>query len=167
MAWTEKEFADLCEKAGVKPEDALKAGKLDLSPEHKASNSLAQSKNVKKRHATTKRIKKGYDTRLALGIPITEPKPNSPLALEQAARRAPPRDEKPDSRIVVRITSYRRRFLDFDNLVGGLKSCVDCLQLSGLIPDDGYDAIKLEPTQERVIGKNQEKTRIEIEYPEA
>ena len=38
---------------------ALKAGKLDLSPEHKASNSAAQSKNAKRKHSQARRIRKG------------------------------------------------------------------------------------------------------------
>jgi hypothetical protein len=166
MGWTEKQFADLCEKTGVKPEDALKAGKLDLSPEHKASNSAAQSKNAKRKHSEARRIRKGYDTRLALGIPITKPKHNSPLSLVEAARRKTESNEGVDTRIRVKVTCYRTRCLDDDNSIGGLKSLIDCLQLSGLIPSDGYDTIRLEPVQSKVAHKGQEKTRITIEYPE-
>jgi hypothetical protein len=166
MGWSQKEFEDLCAKTGVKPEDALKAGKLDLTPEHQAANSLAQSKNSKKRYTDERRAKKGYQTKLGTGnLPIAQPKPHSPLALVSQARTEAKGNGGVDRRIVVRITSYRRRFLDFDNFTGGLKSCVDCLVISGLLPDDGPDTIRLEPIQSKVASKKQERTEICIEYP--
>lgn len=63
---------------------------------------------------------------------------------------------------VVRITSYRRRLLDPDNLAGGCKYFLDCCKYSQLIPDDRPQDIILEVRQEKVKSKNQERTEIEI-----
>jgi hypothetical protein len=166
MGWSEKQFADLCEKAGVKPEDAFKTGRLDLSPEHKASIHKGLSEAAKKKHANEKRVKKGYETRIRRGVCITQPKPNSPLTLVEAARREVESDEGPDTRIRVCIEGSRRRCMDADNFTGGLKSFVDALQLSGLIPSDSWTDIKLEPTQKKVSSWQQERTRVTIEYPD-
>jgi hypothetical protein len=168
MGWTTKQFEDLCEKVGVKPEDALKTGKLDLSPEHQASNSLAQSRNAKKKHSEIRRIKKGYATKLAAGTGVCskKPKPNSPLALVQAALGADKDTQGNDSRIGIKITAYRLRCLDPDNNTASLKFILDNLQLIGAIPSDGYDAIRLESDQSKVASKKQEKTVITIDYPD-
>lgn len=57
------------------------------------------------------------------------------------------------------ITSYRKRRMDYDNLVGSLKICVDCLTRNKLIVDDSPEWVEVEYRQE-IDGKN---TRTEIE----
>jgi hypothetical protein len=166
MGWTEKQFADLCEKAGVRPEDAMKAGKLDLTPKHKAAISESQTKKANKKHSTKKRIMKGYETRIKLGIPITEPKPNTPLALVAKTWRETKGDEGADRRIRVTIEGQRYQPIDPDNYTGGIKTLLDCIQLCGLIPEDSWEAIRLESKQSKVSSRHQEKTKITIEYPE-
>lgn len=64
--------------------------------------------------------------------------------------------------IGVHITSYRKRLLDTDNLVGGSKFFVDGLRYLRLIPGDRADQITL--TVEQRLCKD-ERTEIEIEYP--
>lgn len=65
-------------------------------------------------------------------------------------------------RRIVRIFSYRRRLLDFDNLTGGCKYFLDCCRYAQLIPDDRPEDITLEVRQEKVASKAEERTEIEI-----
>jgi hypothetical protein len=66
-------------------------------------------------------------------------------------------------RFLVRVTSYRRRLLDEDNL--SEKYFCDCCRYAGLIPDDAPDKTKIEVTQERVKTKAEERTVVEIIEP--
>lgn len=66
-------------------------------------------------------------------------------------------------RITVRITSFRRRLLDPDNLVGGAKYLVDGLRYAGLIPGDRPDQIELQVRQVKVSNETEEKTEIELQ----
>lgn len=66
-------------------------------------------------------------------------------------------------RSVVRVTSFRRRPIDPDNLCP--KYFIDSLRYAGAIPDDREQDITLEVNQERVASKNEERTEIEVIYP--
>lgn len=69
--------------------------------------------------------------------------------------------EKTDSgKFLVRVTSYRRRLLDEDNLAE--KFHVDCCRYAGLLPDDAPDRCRIETTQQKVRSKEEERTLIEI-----
>lgn len=74
------------------------------------------------------------------------------------------RKTKSNGRIEVRIHSYRKRFLDKDNLIGGAKGLVDCLQIAGIIPDDSPEYVQLIYHQYRVT-KEESRTVIEVIYP--
>jgi len=63
-------------------------------------------------------------------------------------------------RFRVRITGYRRRLLDPDNLCA--KYFVDCLRYAGLIPNDREQDITLEVGQIKVAKKENERTEILI-----
>lgn len=65
------------------------------------------------------------------------------------------------SRVLVRITSFRRRLLDPDNLCP--KYFIDCLRYAEIIPDDRAEDIRLEVSQVKVKSKSDERTEIEIE----
>ena len=65
------------------------------------------------------------------------------------------------SRLLVRITSFRRRLCDPDNLVG--KYFVDCLRYAGILSDDTEAEIDFRIAQKKVE-KGSERTEIEIEY---
>ncbi len=64
------------------------------------------------------------------------------------------------ARIHVRITSFRRRLIDPDNLCP--KYFIDCCRYCGWIPDDSAKEITLEVRQEKV-GREYERTEITIE----
>ena len=66
---------------------------------------------------------------------------------------------------IVRITSYRRRLLDFDNLAGGCKYFLDCCKYSQLIPDDRPQDIALQVSQVKVKTRDEERTEVEIILP--
>ena len=66
-------------------------------------------------------------------------------------------ETKNPTRIIVRVKSYRKKLLDFDNLT--VKYFVDGLRYAGLIPDDTPDKITLEVSQEKSA---EERTEIEI-----
>jgi Holliday junction resolvase RusA-like endonuclease len=90
---------------------------------------------------------------------------SSPIA-EQAVCDEPlgakRRETQDAGRFQVRITSYRRRLLDPDNLVGGCKYFIDCCRRAKIIPDDRQQDIELIVKQEQVKLKGFERTEIEI-----
>jgi hypothetical protein len=63
---------------------------------------------------------------------------------------------------IVRVTSYRARLLDEDNLAE--KWHVDALRYAGCIPDDAPAQTHIEVSQVKVAKKDQ-RTEIEITYP--
>ncbi len=67
------------------------------------------------------------------------------------------------SRRAVRITSFRVRLTDPDNLCP--KYFIDALRYAGAIPDDRQEDIELTTTQEKVKTFSEERTLIEIEFP--
>jgi hypothetical protein len=86
--------------------------------------------------------------------PIMERRPRArPLAAGQAKEGNP-------GRVLVRVTSRRRRLLDEDNLCE--KYAVDCCRYAGVIPSDAPDRAKIEVSQEKVTAKEDEGTLIEI-----
>lgn len=63
-------------------------------------------------------------------------------------------------RFLVRVTSFRRRLLDEDNLCE--KFHVDCCRYAGLIPTDAASQTKIETGQVKVKSEADERTEIEI-----
>lgn len=75
-------------------------------------------------------------------------------------------DQKGDpGRYTVVIESRRRRLLDPDNLVGGVKFFLDSLRYFRVIPEDTTKAIKLVVFQTKVRDKTAEKTVIKVIPP--
>ena len=66
-------------------------------------------------------------------------------------------------RFLVRVTSFRRRLLDEDNLCE--KYVVDCCRYAGLLPADDAGAAKIEVSQIQVRRKEEERTEVLIEGP--
>lgn len=99
---------------------------------------------------------KSYEARRSL----SRAKPEQAVRHDALAKTR--REEKDSRRITVRITSYRRRLLDPDNLIGGAKYFVDGLRYAALLHGDRQDEIKLEVVQERVFTKSEERTEIEL-----
>ena len=96
----------------------------------------------------------------------SSPKPK-PFVCPQplATQKGEASDTASVPRRIVRIASFRRRLLDFDNLAGGCKYFLDCCKYAQLIPDDRPQDIILEVRQEKVNTKQEERTEIEIELP--
>ena len=65
-------------------------------------------------------------------------------------------------RNLVRITSYRCRLLDPDNLAGGCKYAIDAIRKAKVIPDDREQDIRLEVYQATCATRKEEKTVIEV-----
>lgn len=76
------------------------------------------------------------------------------------------REEESAARITVRFTGYRVRPLDPDNFAGSVKDLLDGLRHAHLIPGDEPWKIKLETEQRRVASFDEERTDIEIAWPE-
>lgn len=89
------------------------------------------------------------------------PQPQQAVCHDAVAKA--PREEGHPGRVAVRITSFRRRLLDPDNLVGGTKYFTDGLRYAGLLPGDTEAQIRLEVRQQKVKAKSDECTLIEIE----
>ena len=69
--------------------------------------------------------------------------------------------ERPNSsRFLVRVTSFRRRLLDEDNLCE--KYHVDLCRYANVISCDSPDKVKIEVGQEKVGSKEIEKTLVEV-----
>ncbi len=82
--------------------------------------------------------------------------PNEPLAADQTKAAN-------STRYSVRVTSYRRRLLDEDNLAE--KFHVDALRYAGILPSDAPERCEIITTQAKVRTKAEEKTVIEITLP--
>jgi hypothetical protein len=92
--------------------------------------------------------------------PPADPVPQSPAHHGPLAKEE---GEAGDAaRRLVRITSYRCRLLDKDNLYGGVKYLLDSLRYAKLIRDDHPEAIELEVLQKKVKTKKEQKTITEI-----
>jgi hypothetical protein len=94
---------------------------------------------------------------------VPESEPTIRQTLVGAARRA----QTGAGRVVVRIIGYRcGRLCDPDNFCAGVKVALDACCYAGLIKNDRPEDIKLETDQVRVKHRSEQKTVIEIEYPE-
>jgi hypothetical protein len=91
-------------------------------------------------------------------LPSAEPK----QVVRDGALAEKEREGGNSGRCLVRITSFRSRLLDPDNLVGGAKYFVDSMRYCGAIANDDPSSIVLEVRQEKVKTKAQEKTVIEL-----
>jgi hypothetical protein len=76
------------------------------------------------------------------------------------------RESKGAFRTVVRFIGYRIQPLDPDNFAGGCKDLLDALRHAGLIHGDEAWRIVFQAEQIKVSHKHEEKTVVEIEYPE-
>ncbi len=86
--------------------------------------------------------------------PLLERDPRSrPLAARKAQGPAP-------TRFLVRVTSFRRRLLDEDNLCA--KFMVDCARYAGILQGDDPAQAKISVGQIKVARKEDERTEIEI-----
>lgn len=95
------------------------------------------------------------------------PSPNDPSPAPKLERRpghgalAKGKSKGPvPTRVLVRVTSYRCRLLDEDNLCE--KYAIDCCRYSGLLQGDSPAEAKIEVCQEKVGSKTEERTLIEI-----
>jgi len=73
---------------------------------------------------------------------------------------APSEKEKNPARFFIRITSFRVRPIDPDNLCA--KFHIDCLRYSGIIPDDSARIVDLWIWEKEASDKTAERTEIEI-----
>lgn len=101
----------------------------------------------------TKADYEAYKVRRGLSHPKPQP------AVCDDALGTPPREAQGPSRLVVSITSVRRRLLDADNLAGGAKYILDGLRYAGLIHGDAPDQITLVVSQRK---GEIERTEIEL-----
>jgi len=95
-----------------------------------------------------------YKARTKTKNPVLKRNPTSkPLAKAKIK-------EENTSRSVVRVTSYRCRETDPDNLF--CKWAIDGLRYAHLIPDDSGKHIELHVSQVKVKKKSEERTEIEV-----
>lgn len=73
---------------------------------------------------------------------------------------ASPREESHPGRCLVRVTSFRKKLLDPDNLCP--KFFIDGLRYEGVIQDDTLEDIELETAQVKVSKRNEERTEITV-----
>jgi hypothetical protein len=85
----------------------------------------------------------------------SSPKPKRPVPVQPVAATGG-EGQNPKS-ILVRVTSFRRRLIDPDNLCP--KYFVDCLRYAGLITDDSSKFIILEVRQGKA---DEDRTEIEL-----
>lgn len=85
-------------------------------------------------------------------------KPEQAVCHEPVAEAV--RENADAARVSIRITSYRRRLLDPDNLCP--KYFIDCLRYAGLIKNDREQDIELTVRQSKVKTKQEERTEIDL-----
>ena len=85
-------------------------------------------------------------------VPVAKPSPRNGTL---AAPTCPPRFT---SRVLVRVTSYRVRLVDPDNIF--CKWMVDALRHSRVIRDDRAGDIQFQPAQEKVATRKEGRTEI-------
>ncbi len=86
------------------------------------------------------------------------PKPKRPAVHEPLAKEEG--EGGYTGRILVRVTSFRRRLLDTDNVTP--KYFIDCLRYCHVLRDDTEAEIDLRISQKKVRTKEEERTEIEI-----
>lgn len=113
-------------------------------------------------HATETFIRRN-----ATDLPVAHahaPRPAPPPLLERRDATEPLDADKAEARdagkFVVRVTSFRLRLLDEDNLCE--KYLVDGLRYAGLLPSDAPDRCRIITTQKKVARQAEEHTRIVI-----
>ena len=95
--------------------------------------------------------------------PVQRPqraKPPAALARDRAGEAPGP------GRPLVRFTLHRLQLLDVDAKYGSIKDLLDALRYAGAIHDDKEGCITLEVEQVKVRHRRDQRTIIEIEYPE-
>jgi hypothetical protein len=95
-------------------------------------------------------------------IPHTQPKRIKAPALDKMAKR----EKESVGRIALRYRLFRVRPLDFENFAGSTKDCTDGLCRCGLLPGDDPTKVSISVEQERVEHYSDERTEIEIEWPD-
>ena len=111
--------------------------------------------------------RKGYAVANPRRYPVqVVPHSEAPPAVVECHLRLGPLAEgeaqKRDSgKFLVRVTSFRRRLLDEDNLCE--KYHIDCCRYAGLLPGDDPSQARIETRQEKVRSKADERTEIVIE----
>jgi len=99
-------------------------------------------------------------------LPHTQPEPPVWRTLVGPEKGTKTGAASADRRVIVRIIGYRVQLCDPDNFAGGVKALLDNIRHATLIPNDRPEDIKLETDQVRVRHKSEQKTVIELEYPE-
>ena len=88
----------------------------------------------------------------------------SVAVVERTARNgalAASKEKKPSTgRVLVRITSRRKRLIDPDNI--SAKGIIDCCRYAGILADDTAEHVCLETRQEKIAKGEREETLIEI-----
>ncbi len=105
---------------------------------------------------------KANETKTRSKLPDPKPKHYEATALG----RAVPGKTKSVERVKVRYRLFRVRPLDFENFAGSTKDCTDGLCRCGLLPGDDPTRLSLTVEQEKVAHFADERTEIEIEWPE-
>ena len=116
----------------------------------------AAFKQLEKNIADAKRRKRGREVSLDSSRQVALVEPDSfhaPLGAQKVQRPT-------GQRVLVRVTSRRRRLLDEDNLCA--KYHIDLCRYAGIIPDDSPDQVKIEVGQVKVSKGQSERTEIEI-----
>jgi hypothetical protein len=96
-------------------------------------------------------------------LPNAQPECNEAPALGSAV----PGEAQGADRVTVRFTGFRVRPLDPDNFAGSVKDLLDGLRHAHIISGDEPWRIKLETEQERVGSFKEERTELEVIWPEA
>ena len=90
----------------------------------------------------------------------TDPKPQPAIIIGAVGKEEA--EGRYLQRNLVRITSYRCRLLDPDNLAGGCKYAIAAIRRAKVIKDDTTKQIEVFIKQEKVKKRKEEKTIIEV-----
>ncbi len=144
-------------QAGNETFRRLNAGVLS-GLEHEAMAKLPKARKSKGNATVTYAHELPAPAELAFGDPAPSPITKRPV--RDAALAEGEGEKGYTGRVSVRITSFRRRAIDPDNLCG--KYALDCLRYSGILRDDRAAEIEFSTAQKKVARKEEERTEIEI-----
>jgi hypothetical protein len=172
MGWTKEQFIKFCGKAGVKPENAMREGKIDMrSPEIKAKHHADRVKGANELNKVRKKReakeRKHAISDIVTGLQNAQRKSDSSMALEQEIRGQNQGMDTSSPRYRIKITGLRVRPIDEDNFCAGCKNLIDGIVASGLVPGDDWKTTAIECAQLRVKTWDDECTLIEIDIPDS
>lgn len=143
--------------------------RASIKPLRLRSNQRGETKTLRKPFVTPDELKRLFPNASAATIAANQDHiPHQTAQPERdsghALSAAPCAEAADSGRFVVRVTSFRKRLINEDNLVP--KYHIDSLRYAGLLPSDAPEQTAIHTTQQKVEEAHEERTEVEITPPQ-